>query len=82
MTSVAPGVRVDADGAVGALTLDRPDRLNALDVDTLRGLVRAAEWFDARPQVRAVVVSGTGRAFCAGFDLSMLSAASPPVSSM
>lgn len=67
-----PGVRCSADGPVGSLTLDRPERLNALDVATLHSLVEAAAWFDARPHVKAVVVSGAGRAFCAGFDLTAL----------
>jgi enoyl-CoA hydratase/carnithine racemase len=60
---------VDADG-VGTLTLHRPDALNAFDVTMARELER---FFltDARDDdVRAVVVTGSGRAFCAGMDLS------------
>lgn len=60
---------VDEDG-VATLTLDRPDQLNAFDLTMARELV---EWFttDARSDdVRAVVVTGAGRAFCAGMDLS------------
>jgi enoyl-CoA hydratase/carnithine racemase len=60
---------VDADG-VGTLTLHRPDQLNAFDLTMARELVRFFRedaWDDA---VRAVVVTGAGRAFCAGMDLS------------
>ncbi|MCU0265085.1 MAG: enoyl-CoA hydratase/isomerase family protein [Actinomycetia bacterium] len=63
---------VDATGPVGRLRLNRPERLNALDPTTFEELVRAAQLFDAAPDVRVVVVSGAGRAFCAGFDLTAL----------
>jgi enoyl-CoA hydratase/carnithine racemase len=62
-------LRVSADGAVGRLTLTRASRLNALSPDTLREIAQAAHWLDAQPGLKAVVVSGEGRAFCAGFDL-------------
>ena len=60
---------VDDDG-VATLTLDRPDQLNAFDLTMAREL---EQFFltDARDDaVRAVVVTGAGRAFCAGMDLS------------
>ena len=60
---------VDADG-VGTLTLHRPDQLNAFDLTMARELerfFREDAWDD---DVRAVVVTGAGRAFCAGMDLS------------
>ena len=51
------------------LTLDRPDRLNAID-DVMPGEIRAAvERANADDGVRVIVVSGAGRAFCAGYDL-------------
>ena len=62
-------VAVDADG-VALLTLDRPDALNSFTVTMARELeefFRSAATDDA---VRAVVVTGAGRAFCAGMDLS------------
>jgi enoyl-CoA hydratase/carnithine racemase len=67
----APVLRRD-DGAVTWLTLNRPDALNALSpdlLDHLDGHVRDLERDDT---VRAVVVSATGRAFCAGADLTAL----------
>jgi enoyl-CoA hydratase/carnithine racemase len=60
---------VDNDG-VGTLTLHRPDQLNAFDLTMageLEQFFRADAWDDA---VRAVVVTGAGRAFCAGMDLN------------
>ncbi|WP_193614995.1 crotonase/enoyl-CoA hydratase family protein [Nocardioides lijunqiniae] len=60
---------VDGDG-VATLTLDRPDALNAFDLTMARELERVF-LVDARhDDVRAVVVTGAGRAFCAGMDLS------------
>jgi len=62
-------VLVEDRGPVRILTLHRPDRLNAITgelVDDLAGAVHAA---NASPQVRAIVLTGAGRAFCAGDDL-------------
>ncbi len=64
-----PGVRVEADGRVGRLTLCRPERRNALGYPQLQALVDAAAWFDARPDVGVVVVAGAGPSFCGGFDV-------------
>ena len=70
---------VAVDGPVGRLTLNRPDRLNALGATMLRELAEAARWFDGQPDVRVVIVSGAGRAFSAGADLkdSPVAAAAP-----
>jgi len=60
---------VDADG-IATLTLDRPEQLNAFDLTMageLERVFRVDAWSD---DVRAVVVTGAGRAFCAGMDLS------------
>jgi enoyl-CoA hydratase/carnithine racemase len=57
-----------ADG-VATITLDRPDRLNAFTVTMQRELCAALDEVDADPDVRAVVVTGRGRGFCAGADL-------------
>ena len=69
MTYTTIGWSVDPDG-VATLTLDRPDALNAFDLTMARELERCF-LTDARDDaVRAVVVTGAGRAFCAGMDLS------------
>src|SRR3954470_576009 len=54
---------------VATITLDRPDRLNAFTVKMQRELCAAFDEADADPEVRAVVVTGRGRGFCAGADL-------------
>jgi enoyl-CoA hydratase/carnithine racemase len=62
-------LRVASEGALGELVLNRPERLNALSLRTLLELREAAQWFDARPEIRVVIVHGEGRAFSAGADL-------------
>ena len=62
-------LRVEADGALGTLTLDRADKLNPLSTAALAELELAARWFDERPEVKVVIVRGAGRAFSAGADL-------------
>lgn len=69
-TQQAATIAVTADGALGSITLNRPDKLNPLSVVTLDELVAAARWFDARPAVKVVIVAGRGRAFSAGADLA------------
>jgi enoyl-CoA hydratase/carnithine racemase len=61
-------VEADDDG-LGRLTLNRPDRLNAIGATMLQELAEAARWFDTHRELRVVIVSGAGRAFCAGADL-------------
>ena len=63
-------IRYDVDGGVLTLTLDRPGRLNAVTSTMLAELVEAFDRADADDTVRAVIVTGAGRAFCAGADLS------------
>jgi enoyl-CoA hydratase/carnithine racemase len=58
-----------ADG-VCTLTLDRPERLNAVTSVMIDELIEALDQADADDAVRAVIVTGAGRAFCAGADLS------------
>jgi enoyl-CoA hydratase/carnithine racemase len=54
---------------VGTITLDRPDRLNAFTVRMQQELCAAVDEVDADEDVRALVVTGRGRGFCAGADL-------------
>ena len=60
----------ERDGAVLTLTLHRPDKLNAMTSGMRRELCRALDLADADDGVRAIVFTGNGRAFCAGFDMS------------
>jgi enoyl-CoA hydratase/carnithine racemase len=61
--------RYELDGQVVTLTLDRPQRLNALTFESYRELADTFRALDAYPAVRAVVITGTGRAFCSGGDV-------------
>jgi enoyl-CoA hydratase/carnithine racemase len=60
---------LDLDGGVLTATLNRPHRLNALDLATLTELDRTIGRARADNSVRAVVITGAGRAFCAGADV-------------
>jgi enoyl-CoA hydratase/carnithine racemase len=60
---------VEVDRGVALVTLNRPTRLNALDRQMTGDLFAALRAFEADDSVRAVVVTGAGRAFCAGADL-------------
>ncbi|MEZ4439165.1 MAG: enoyl-CoA hydratase-related protein [Polyangiaceae bacterium] len=63
-------VRVERRGSIGILTIDRPDRVNALSRATLYALGRLGAELVADDAVRAIVVTGAGdKAFCAGADL-------------
>jgi enoyl-CoA hydratase/carnithine racemase len=70
-------IRATVDGARGELVLDRPDKLNPLSSHTLHEIELAARWFDDHHDLKVVVVSGAGRAFSAGADLSAFSTAAP-----
>src|SRR3954467_14672504 len=63
-------IEVSVDGERGALTLARPDKLNPLSSHTLHEIEAAARWFDTHDALKVVVVSGRGRAFPAGADVS------------
>lgn len=60
------------EGAVALITLNRPEKRNALDDSLVVGLKEALREADAREDVRAVVVTGAGADFCSGADLSAL----------
>ncbi len=57
------------DGAVRILRLNRPDKRNALDTELTEALHAALQAADTDPSVRAVLLTGEGRGFCAGADL-------------
>jgi enoyl-CoA hydratase/carnithine racemase len=65
-------VLVERHGPVLTVTLNRPDKLNALDADCLDLLEQHFAAADADPAVRAVVLAGHGRGFCAGADLALV----------
>jgi enoyl-CoA hydratase/carnithine racemase len=63
-------IRYDAVGAVVTVTLNRPEKLNAVTSVLIRELIAAFDAADADDAARVVIVTGAGRAFCAGADLS------------
>jgi enoyl-CoA hydratase/carnithine racemase len=67
-------VTISIDGGVADVRLNRPDKLNALDQAMFDGLIDAAAGLAREPGLRAVVLSGNGRAFCAGLDFGSFSA--------
>jgi len=73
-------IEIGSDGARGWLELNRPDKRNPLSMTTLTELAEAARWFDERPEVKVVVVSGRGRSFSAGADMSTFSTPDPALS--
>ena len=64
------------DGAVGVVTLNRPYCLNAIDTATIGELDRVVSAAAADPAVRALLLTGAGRGFCAGADVKEWSASS------
>jgi enoyl-CoA hydratase/carnithine racemase len=67
-------ITYEVEGSTAIITLDRPDHLNAFTYTMLGELLEAFDRTDADDDVRAVIVTGSGRAFCAGADLSMAGA--------
>jgi enoyl-CoA hydratase/carnithine racemase len=65
-------VSIEVNDGVADVRLNRPDKLNAIDPVMFHALSQAATALAARTDVRAVVLSGNGRAFCAGLDLGAL----------
>lgn len=77
------GVSISRQGAVALVTIDRPEALNALDIDAYEGLSQA--WCEVRddPAIRAAVVTGAGdRAFCAGADVKTFLTRKVPIEEM
>lgn len=65
-----PLMLVEDRGAVRILTMNRPDKMNALNTALTQALLDALAAADADEGVRAIVLSGAGRSFCAGADLA------------
>jgi enoyl-CoA hydratase/carnithine racemase len=63
-------IALDIDGPIATITLDRPEKLNAFTGVMMTEMIAAFDETDANDQVKAVIVTGRGRAFCAGADLS------------
>ena len=67
-------VSVTIESGVADVRLNRPEKMNALDPAMFDALIETGEELKANPAVRAVVLSGEGRAFCAGLDFGSFQA--------
>jgi enoyl-CoA hydratase/carnithine racemase len=67
-------LNVERDGATARLTMNAPDRLNALSDEMLAALQTTLDDIAATPDIRVVTLSGRGKAFCAGHDLKQMTA--------
>ena len=73
LTSAPPELntlRIEIDGDVGTLTLNRPDAFNAMSPEMIGEMLVAFAWFADRAPLRALIVTGAGKAFCAGGDVN------------
>lgn len=70
-------VVVSIDAGVAEVTLNRPDKINALDLAMFEALAAAGEQLMNNKSVRAVVLTGAGAGFCAGIDISMFQQQEP-----
>jgi enoyl-CoA hydratase len=66
---VGDSVRYESDQGVATLTLDRPERLNAIVPELIEDLEAALDRAEADPAVRVIRLRGAGRSFCAGYDI-------------
>jgi enoyl-CoA hydratase/carnithine racemase len=71
-------VVVSIAGGVADVRMNRPDKMNALDSAMFAALIETGEALRADPAVRAVVLSGVGRSFCAGLDVASFASMADP----
>jgi 2-(1,2-epoxy-1,2-dihydrophenyl)acetyl-CoA isomerase len=63
-------LKIEIDGEIGTLTLNRPDAFNAMSPEMIGELIVAFGWLADRAPLRALIVTGSGNAFCAGGDVT------------
>jgi enoyl-CoA hydratase/carnithine racemase len=63
-------IDIEVDGEIGTMTLNRPEVLNAMSPELIGELVEAAAWLADKAALRALIVTGAGRAFSAGGDVN------------
>jgi enoyl-CoA hydratase/carnithine racemase len=69
-----PEIRFEREGHIATITFDRPEALNALTLKSLESACRALDEAKSDPEIRVVVLTGSGRAFCAGADVKRMQA--------
>lgn len=65
-------VLFSADNGIAVVTLNRPERRNSINRNLLVGLYNALEEIDSNGEIRAAVITGNGKSFCSGIDLSVI----------
>lgn len=63
-------IRIEIDGEIGTLTLDRPDAFNAMSPEMIGEMIVAFGWLADRATLRGLIITGSGKAFCAGGDVT------------
>jgi 2-(1,2-epoxy-1,2-dihydrophenyl)acetyl-CoA isomerase len=63
-------MRIEIDGEIGTLTLDRPDAFNAMSPEMIGEMTTAFAWLADQAPLRALIVTGAGKAFCSGGDVN------------
>jgi 2-(1,2-epoxy-1,2-dihydrophenyl)acetyl-CoA isomerase len=63
-------IRIEVDGEIGTLTLDRPDAFNAMSPELIGEMTVAFAWLADRAKLRGLIITGAGKAFCAGGDVT------------
>ena len=69
-------LKIEVDDRIARVTLNRPEKLNALSRQLMSEIVELGAWLKLREDIRVMIFSGAGRSFCAGFDLNDFSSAS------
>jgi 2-(1,2-epoxy-1,2-dihydrophenyl)acetyl-CoA isomerase len=67
-------IKIEIDGEIGTMTLNRPDSFNAMSPDLIEEMATAFAWFADQAPLRGLIVTGEGKAFCAGGDLNWFKA--------
>jgi len=71
MTPTFETLELEIDQQVATVTLNRPDKANAMSATMWDELQTCFEWLDEEPSVRAIILAGNGKHFCSGIDLGM-----------
>ena len=64
-------LKLTLNGAIATVSLNRPDKANAMDIAMWEEIETCFNWLDAEPSVRVVILAGEGKHFCAGLDLAV-----------
>ena len=74
---MSSGIGFETAAGVATITLQRPEKLNALDQEMIAGLAAAVAAIENNASIRAAIIAGQGKAFCAGGDIAAWGALSP-----